>query len=245
LLKPPEKGAERSMARPTKQPAPRLPPELLVGRLVDAATRLLADKGPSAIKARSVAEAAEVSTTAVYYHLGGLAELLQAVADNGFRDLDRAFDADSATDDPVADVFAMALATRRLGQGNPHLYDLMFGLSTRASYRPPHITSDGAAARSHAFQAAHAHLVRACTRLADSGRIRADQDPEIVAAQLWSCVHGFVTLELGGHFSDSTDALRQVLEPMTVNVLTGLGDSPERCHTSHARALAQHPQPGS
>jgi AcrR family transcriptional regulator len=222
------------MPRSDKEFAPRLTPEQTVERLVDAATRLLADKGPSEIKARSVAEAAQVSTMAVYYHLGGIPELLRAVVDQGFRDLERAFAAVSPSDDPVADLFAMALATRRLAQRSPHLYDLMFGLSTRGSYRPPGSPSAGAGGRSEAFQAAYAHLVQACTRLVHSGRIRADEDPVIVGTQLWTCVHGFVALELGGHFTQFPDPVRQVLQATTVNVLIGLGDTAERAHASHA-----------
>ncbi len=173
----PSAGAEAGGA------AVRLTPQQTVERLVEAAATLLAEKGPSEIKARSVAEAAQVSTMAVYYHLGGLPEHLQAVVDKGFRDLDRAFDAVTPSEDPVVDLFAMALATRQLAQHNPHLYDLMFGLSTRGSYRPLQTSSAGASGRSQAFQAAYTHLVQACARLVHSGRIRTDENPEIVAGQ--------------------------------------------------------------
>ncbi|WP_156772136.1 TetR/AcrR family transcriptional regulator, partial [Mycobacterium sp. 1245805.9] len=101
------------MPQPRKETAPRLTREQAVERLVDAATALLAEKGPSEIKARSVAEAAGVSTIAVYYHLGGLPELLQAVVDRGFQDLGRAFAAAPSSKDPVTALFSMALATRR------------------------------------------------------------------------------------------------------------------------------------
>lgn len=138
----PSAGAEADRA------AARLTSQQTIERLVEAAVTMLAQKGPSEIKARSVAEAAQVSTMAVYYHLGGLPELLQAVVDKGFRDLDRAFDAVPLSDDAVVDLFAMALATRQLAQHNPHLYDLMFGLSTRGSYRPLQTSSAGASGRS-------------------------------------------------------------------------------------------------
>jgi len=78
-----------AIPKPTRESATRLAREQITERLVDAATTLLAEKGPAEIKARSVAEAANVSTMAVYYLLGGLPELLQAVVDRGFRDLDR------------------------------------------------------------------------------------------------------------------------------------------------------------
>lgn len=225
------------MPRPKEAPA-RLTREQAVERLVDATVKLLAEKGPSEIKARSVAEAAGLTTVAVYYHLGGLPELLQAVVDRGFRELDRAFDAVVLSEDPVYDLFSMALASRRLAQSNPHLYDLMFGLSTRGSYRQlksPNVAADG---RSETFQVAYAHLVQTCVRLVESGRIRAGEDPEIVATGLWSCVHGFVTLELGGHFAHIPDPVRQILQSTTVKIFVGFGDTVERADASHDAVLA-------
>jgi AcrR family transcriptional regulator len=231
------------MPKSNKKPSARLTTEQIVDRLVEAATRLLAEKGPTEIKARSVSEAAQVSTMAVYYHLGGLPELLQAVTDQGFRDLGGAFAAVPQSDDPVTTLFAMALATRRFAQDNPHLYDLMFGLSTRGTYRPLQAARAGASGRSGQFQAAYAHLVQACIELVRSGRVRSDEDPEAIAPQLWSAVHGFVTLELGDHFADFPDPVGQVLQPMMVNVLVGLGDTPDVCDASHTAAVvASHPK---
>src|SRR5437763_684552 len=129
-------GVSRSMRNPggmSGDPAPDGAPE----RVVQATIRLLAEQGPSAIKARDVASASGLSTMAVYHHFGGIAELIRAVADRGFTELDRAFSQVPVTEDPIADLFAMALMTRRVARENPHLYDLMFGLSTRrATYRP-------------------------------------------------------------------------------------------------------------
>jgi AcrR family transcriptional regulator len=225
------------MPTPRKKAATRLTQEQAVERLVEAATALLAEKGPSEIKARTVAEAAQVSTIAVYYHLGGLPELLQAVVDKGFQDLARAFVAAPPSDDPVTTLFEMALASRRFAQENPHRYDLMFGLSTRGSYRPIQAAHSGDGGRSEEFQTAYAHLVEACIRLVSSGRIRSDANPESIAPQLWSAVHGFVTLELGDHFVQFSDPVRQVLQPMMVNIFVGLGDDPESADASHAAAI--------
>lgn len=54
-------------------------------RLVRAAIGLLAEQGPSAVKARTVASASGLSTMVVYSHFGGIPELMGAVADHGFR----------------------------------------------------------------------------------------------------------------------------------------------------------------
>jgi hypothetical protein len=111
----------------------------------------------------------------------------------------------------------------------------MFGLSTRGSYRPQQAESSGASGRSPAFRAAYAHVAEACARLVESGRVR-QQDPDGIAAQLWSFVHGFITLELAETFVGFDDPVRQVLLPLGVNVSVGLGDTRERAEVSHLAA---------
>jgi AcrR family transcriptional regulator len=215
----------------------RLDRDQAVGQLVAAAITLLATEGPTAIKARTVAKAAGLSTIAVYHHLGGLPELIEAVVDRGFRDLGEAFLCAPASDDPVTALFAMALEARRFAQANPHLYDLMFGLSTRGSYRPVVPTESESRGRVDNFQKAYTHLIDACGRLVASGRLRSGQDPAAIAPQLWSAVHGFVTLELGAHLSPFGDPVREVLLPMMVNAVVGLGDNPQSSAASHTAAL--------
>jgi len=206
-------------------------------RLVQATIKLLAEKGPSAIQARTVASEAGLSTMAVYSHFGGIAELIRAVADHGYEELDRAFGQVPVTEDPVADLFVMALTTLRFARANPHLYDLMFGLSMRATYRPvPEARFSG---RSLAFRAAYAHLLDACGRLVRSGRVGAAQ-PGVIAASLWSFVHGYVTLELAGHFAEFDDPVQQVLLPMGVTFAVGLGDTRESAQASHEAAARRY-----
>jgi AcrR family transcriptional regulator len=202
-------------------------------RVVRATIGLLAEQGPSAIKARTVASASGVSTMAVYHYFGGIAELMHAVVDQGFKELDKAFAHVPVTEDPLADLFAMALTTRRVARENPHLYDLMFGLSTRrATYRSLPDSDVRLSGRSPAFQGAYVHLVEACARLVSSGRVR-HQEPEALGAQLWSFVHGCITLELAEHFVEFDDPVMQVLQPMGVNLAVGLGDTRERAQASH------------
>ena len=203
-------------------------------RLVAATTRLLAAHGSSGIKVRTVAAAAGVSTMAVYSHFGGVPELTQAVIEDGFRALDTAFADVPFGDDPVADAAALALTCRRIAHGNPHLYDLMFGLATRATYRPL-ICIDRPTTATPGFGAAYAHVLGVCHRLVESGRV-GSHDPAVVAAQLWSLVHGFITLELADTFAGADDPVRQVLMPLGVNFAVGLGDSREGATLSHERA---------
>src|SRR5215218_704263 len=215
----------RNMEGTSGDPTPDGVPE----RVVQATIRLLGEHGPSAIKARTVASASGLSTMAVYHHFGGIAELIRAVADRGFTELDRAFSQVPVTEDPIADLFALALTCRRVARENPHLYDLMFGLSTRrATYRPLSDSDVRVSGRSPAFRGAYLHVTEACERLMRSGRVR-QQEPEVLAAQLWSFVHGYITLEFD-------DPVAQVLVPMGVNLAVGLGDKRERAEVSHAAA---------
>src|SRR5438874_10038410 len=85
-------------------------------RLVLATVKLLSQQGPSSIKARSVATEAGMSTMVVYHHFGGIPELIAAVVDFGYAELERAFARAPMTDDPVADLFSMALITREIAR---------------------------------------------------------------------------------------------------------------------------------
>ena len=209
-------------------------PDRVPERLVQATIGLLAEQGPSAIKARTVASAAGLSTMALYSHFGGIPELTLAVIDHGFRELDRALSRVPATDDPLADLAGLALTCRRVARENPHLYDLMFGLSTRATYRPQTDSGGRSSGRSLAFRGVYARVEEACARLVTSGRVR-HQEPAGIAAQLWSFVHGFITLELAETF-DCDDPVGSLLLPMGVNLSVGLGDTRERAQASHEMA---------
>ncbi|GGM73876.1 hypothetical protein GCM10012275_50710 [Longimycelium tulufanense] len=166
------------------------------GRLVEAAVRLLAEQGPAAVQARRLAQQVGASTMAVYHYFGGMPQLLGAVIEEGFRRLDTRLTAVPVTDDPVTNLGRLALAYRAAARKNPHLYDLMFGLSSPGGHRPEDAPS--ATSEQSVSQRAYGHLVDASERAIRAGRIR-NQDPAHVAAQLWSTLHGYVTLELAGH----------------------------------------------
>ena len=203
-------------------------------RLIRSTVDLLAESGPQQLKVRTITDAAGVSTIAVYHHFGGLQELLQDVVAHGYAELAAAMEtASQADEDPGVQLFAIALATRSVAQNNAHLYDMMFGLSTRGTYRyvgsPENKTASG-------FATAYAVLVEACERLAHSGRVSVSDSSQI-AAELWSAVHGFVTLEVAGHFAHFADPVSMVLRPMAVNHFVGMGDERARAEASADRAV--------
>lgn len=210
-------------------------------RLIDAGVRLMAEHGPSEIKARTVAAEAGMSSMVVYNYFGGVPELMNAIVDHGFAQLEAAFARLPVTGDPVADLFRMALATRAQAHANPHLYDAMFGLSTRATYRPTGEKGTRRAGRSEAFKRAYASITDTCRRLVESNRVRA-APPDVVAGALWSMVHGFISLELSEHFATFDDPVGDVLMPMAVTFCIGMGDSADAARASHLAVLHESSQ---
>ncbi|UUZ63474.1 WHG domain-containing protein [Polaromonas sp. P1-6] len=181
---------------------------------------------------------AGLSTMGVYTYFGGVPELLQAVADEGFERQATIFEQVASTDDPMTDLCAMALACRDFARGNPHLYDLMFGLSIHGRYSPSRGTpASESRERSAAFTASYAFLLGKCARLVDANCVR-KIDPDLIATQLWSTLHGFIMLELGGYFAAVADPAFEVLVPMCANLIVGMGADRKSAESSAAAATA-------
>lgn len=206
-------------------PTDNTPPDVRK-RLIEATISLLALHGPAEVKARSVSKEAGLSTMGVYTYFGGVPELLQAVADEGFKRLATVFERSLTTDHPISDLSTMVLACRAFARSNPHLYDLMFGLSIDGRYSPSRGGSVLAPEQSVAFRVTYTVLVGACSRLVEKGFVPA-VDPAMMARQLWSAAHGFIMLELTGYFADVANAPAEILVPMCNNVVIGMGANPE------------------
>jgi AcrR family transcriptional regulator len=206
------------------------------GRIIDAAIGLLAESGPSEVKARSVAVKAGLSTMGLYTHFGGVPELLQAVANEGFKRQAAFFRRAPRSDDPMANLYILALACRDFAEKNRHLYDLMFGLSIDGRYN----NSRGAATRvaktkSAEFEMAFAYPLHECIWLVEMNCVR-QSDPLMIAVQFWSSLHGFIMLDLGGHFDDLSDPTTAILKPMCINMVVGMGAERERAAASAENA---------
>jgi AcrR family transcriptional regulator len=213
------------------------PPDVRT-RLVEAAIRLLATNGPSEVKARSVANEAGLSTMGVYTHLGGVPELLQAVAEEGFKRLTSVFARVPTTENPISDLCTMLLACRDFARNNPHLYDLMFGLSIDGRYSPSRsLTTPLASGHSVAFKVTYSVLVKTCTRLLEAKHVR-KIDPALIALQLWSAAHGFIMLELAGHFAEVANPPAEILVPMCNNIVVGMGAPRARVESATTDAIA-------
>lgn len=211
--------------------------------LVEAAIRLLTREGVAGVKARTVTEEAELTTMALYSAFGGIPGLLSAVCEEGFARLNRRLTEVQPTDDPVADLFAQALEYRRFALGNPHLYDLLFGLPS-GGLRGGLIDEGDLPPGGTSYVATFSTLTHACERAIAAGRVHSPSSRQL-AAQLWALVHGHISLELSGHFGEFADPVEAVLVPLTVGFMVGQGDDREASSraTQSAQALAARSAP--
>jgi AcrR family transcriptional regulator len=189
-------------------------------RLVEVTARLLADEGPAALSTRRLAREVGTSTMAVYTYFGGLPDLVRAVVAEGFTRLAEHLATVPHTDDALTDLLALGWAYRANALDNPELYAVMFGTASLGGYRRSREELDEGR---YTFDV----LVAATARAMTDGKFRAG-DPEHVAAQLWSALHGFVMLELAGYFEAQDDAVESVLLPLFVNLGIGLGTDTTR-----------------
>lgn len=154
------------------------------GELLEAASALLVEGGPDALRARAVAERAQTSTMAIYSHFGGMDGLWDAMYREGFEVLHRAQRA-VRTPQGRRRVAALCRAYRRVALGYPGHYAVM--TATTRSFTP-------SAASLVAARSTFEVLVEAVVAASD----RPPPDAEAIAHVVFATCHGMISLELAG-----------------------------------------------
>jgi AcrR family transcriptional regulator len=151
--------------------------------LLDAALRLVAERGPGALRIRDIAAAAEQSTMGVYTHFGSKQGLLEQLYLHGFQRLEDRLNSVPADDQGQKGLLAFALAYRAFALDNEALYGLMFERGT-----PDFVPSDASRL------AGLSTFEMLATRIADW---RPDfTNPAADAHLVWATMHGLVSIEL-------------------------------------------------
>ena len=157
--------------------------------LTDAALALVAEKGPKGFTLSEAARRAGVSVAAPYRHFADKAQLLAAVAEQGFIQLHEALVvAGDNVSDPKDRVMALGQEYVRWAVAHPDYYQVMFGAETIKAEHPGLLL-----AATQAFD----HLLDAITGCQESGMMRG-LDPREIAGPMWSLVHGVASLAIGG-----------------------------------------------
>ena len=207
--------------------------------LVEAGVRILERDGLPALSARNVAAETGTSTMAVYTHFGGMTGLLDAIAGEVFARFTQTLTEVPETDDPVADFLAMGLAYHRFALTHPARYQLMFGTSAPPSVavHRTDLTVAGSATNRAEWANSFGALHGAVHRMMVAGRIRED-DELAVAGRLWSINHGAVLLEMAGFFGHEGHGLIQILGPLIIDTLVGMGDDRDAATQSMHKVVA-------
>ena len=207
-------------------------------QLVDAGIVLLERDGVAALSVRNLAAEIGTSTMAVYTHFGGMTGVIDAIASEVFARFAQALTEVPQTDDPVADFLSMGIAYHAFAMTNPQRYQLIFGTSAPAalaSYRTD-LTVTGSASGRAEWGVSFEALRNAVHRMIAAGRIR-DDDELSIAGRIWSIIHGAVMLEMAGFFGHEGHGAAQILGPLTVDALVGMGDDRDRVNQSLTAAL--------
>jgi AcrR family transcriptional regulator len=162
--------------------------------LIQAGREVLAERGVDALTLREVARRAKVSQAAPYHHFADKAELVSAIAQQGFEDFANALGAGATTagDSALQRLTGMGLAYVRFAVANPALFRLLFRPELRSG------TREGAAAEAmeRAGSAAYQVFLDAVTAAVEEGSVHGSVEDVAVASL--SAVHGLSTLLVDG-----------------------------------------------
>ncbi|MEU8500086.1 TetR/AcrR family transcriptional regulator [Streptomyces lavendulae] len=170
---------------------PRTNDETVKERLVASATEMLATRPRESVTVRALAAAAGTSTTAVYSLFDGKDGVIGEVRNRAVAGLFQDLSAVPTSEDPLADLYALATAYHRWGRTNSHLYTVLFG--GVQSFDP-----SGAVGTSDPIRPLLMAIDRALTESVLAG------EATLIALSLWATLHGLVTLELAGALDATT-----------------------------------------
>jgi AcrR family transcriptional regulator len=170
------------------------PPTGLRDRLVQAATALIARKGPQGFSLREVARRARVSEAAPYWHFADREALLAAVAESGFELMAKGMLAiRSEVAGPRERLRALGLGYVRFALAHPSYLRVMFGSEVPDKAAHPTLKEAG----DRTFELLVQTIVEG---QAEVQIVRGD--PVELAVAAWSLVHGLAALLVDGKLKD-------------------------------------------
>lgn len=163
--------------------------------LIRVTAQLLAESGPSAVSLREIAQKCGTSTTAIYSLFGGKAQIIKAVAAEGFADLAISLAGNERHDTPFDALLGLAHIYHTWALENPALFAAMYS-------QPQPSFSPGAPARTEkegemeqllrsAIEAAFQPVEEAARQAAPESGLTARG----IADSVYAVVHGWITLE--------------------------------------------------
>lgn len=173
-----------TLKRPPRRRAPRGEGDKLRVEILDATEVLLVRTGNAdLVSIRAIADAVGVTPPSIYRHFTDKDELVSAICERRFMDLNAALDSIPATDDPVERLMEMGRAYGRFALEHPEHYRVL--MMTTSSHNRAAEATEG--------QKAFGRLVTAVDECQRADRMETGNAMEIAVA-LWSGLHGLVSL---------------------------------------------------
>jgi AcrR family transcriptional regulator len=196
-------------------PRTKLRTPALRERVLAEAVGLLAEDGAGALTARSLAARADTSAPALYELFGDKSGVVRELYFEGFRQLSAALGALHESEDPVADLWALAAAYRRFVRGNRALAEVMFSRPfTDFSPGPDELEATGSV---------RILVVNRVRRCIEAGRLRGDETD--VAHVFVALVQGMAFAEAAGRLGTSTESVERRWRLAVGTLLNGLSAS--------------------
>jgi AcrR family transcriptional regulator len=169
--------------------------------LVEAATVLIARKGPQGLSLREVARRAHVSEAAPYWHFADREALLAAVAERGFVEMTKGMmEIWARVVDPGERLRALGIGYVRFALAHPSYLRVMFGSEVPDKAAHPSLKEAG----ERTFEL----LVQAIAECQAVGQARAG-DPVELAVAAWSIVHGLAALLVDGRLKEHVHSAKE------------------------------------
>ncbi|MFE0465047.1 TetR/AcrR family transcriptional regulator [Kitasatospora sp. NPDC058965] len=181
-----------------------------VEEIKQAAFGLIVEHGSANLRFTDIARSMGITPPALYRYFADRDELLTALVTDSYDSLSDALRATRSTvppDDLDGRFLASCAAYRSWALRNPERFALIFGAPVPGYAAPPEGPTVAAAER------ALEHMVQLAADTAEQGRLGTPVVPDVHEATLlaWATVHGFVTLEVHGHFHKLDQAARDRL----------------------------------
>ncbi len=213
---------------------PRRPlsPEVLLERrrrILQIATTIISTDGFEALTMRRLARSAEMTAANLYNYYSGKDELYLAIQMDGFERLLTHFTAALAkSTEPVDQLEDFVRAYVAFGRAHPETYDVMLGRNT-----PKYVdyigTADEPAA--DAEKRAAMALIELCEevvrRAARTPGVQLPHGPRILTLQVWSMLHGVVSLLNSRVLQEVTDTPEDLVDAIVADTRAALTPPPE------------------
>ncbi len=181
--------------------------------LIEAALKRIALVGVEKLSLRAVARDIGVSQTAPYRHFKDKTHLLVAIARQGFEMLESQKRLACNQSDPVNELINGGIRYVNFAITHPERYKLMFGSKIENRCEFEDLMTAG--------KAAFAVIVNRVERGVAEG-ILVEEDPQILAKNCWTTVHGISSLYIDGYFNDLGYKLEDFLRKEVTLCIRGM-----------------------